>query len=46
MFLAQTITRGGHAIATAEVEAAAMNLDGRPRRLPSEIVARFGLERP
>lgn len=45
MFLAQTITRDGIAIATAEVEAAAMNLDGRPRRLPREIVARFGLEK-
>ncbi|HBK92477.1 MAG TPA: tol-pal system-associated acyl-CoA thioesterase [Parvularcula sp.] len=43
MTLAQAIRRGDDRIATAAVEAAAMNLSGRPRRLPPEIIARFGL---
>ncbi len=43
MLIGQEITRGEAVIATADVEAACMNLDGRPRRLPAEIVARFGM---
>jgi acyl-CoA thioester hydrolase len=43
MSLHQAIVRGETPIASAEVEAACMNLDGRPRRLPPEVAARFGL---
>jgi acyl-CoA thioester hydrolase len=43
MSLRQAIARGETPIASAEVEAACMNLDGRPRRLPPEVAARFGL---
>lgn len=43
MLIGQTIARGEVLIAAADVEAACMNLDGRPRRLPPEIVARFEL---
>lgn len=43
MTIGQTIARGQTPIATAEVEAACMNLEGRPRRLPPEVIARFGL---
>lgn len=46
MFLAQEIARDGAVLATAEVEAACMSLAGRPRRLPDEIAARFGVDRP
>jgi acyl-CoA thioester hydrolase len=46
MMLDQTIVRDGAMIARAEVEAAAMNLKGRPRRLPREIIAQFGLDHP
>lgn len=41
MALRQVIRRADVDIATAEVEAACMNLSGRPRRLPPEILARF-----
>lgn len=41
MMITQEITRGEAVIATADVEAACMNLEGRPRRLPPEIVARL-----
>jgi acyl-CoA thioester hydrolase len=41
MFLAQEIWREEALLARAEVEAACMNLDGRPRRLPGEIAARL-----
>ena len=44
MELSQTIRRGPTAIASADVEAACMNLEGRPRRLPAEILARFRLD--
>ncbi len=40
--IAQSIRRAETAIATAEVEAAAMTLEGRPRRLPAAIAARLG----
>lgn len=43
MTIRQSIRRGETPIATAEVEAACMSLQGRPRRLPPEIIARFGL---
>lgn len=43
MLIAQEIRRAGALIAAADVEAACMNLDGRPRRLPAEIAARFGI---
>ncbi len=42
MMMTQEIAREGMVIATADVEAACMNLDGRPRRLPPEILERFG----
>ena len=41
MLLSQEIHRGGALIARADVEAACMNLDGRPRRLPADLMARF-----
>lgn len=43
MAISQTIRRGETPVASAEVEAACMNLEGRPRRLPPEVIARFGL---
>ncbi|MCB9955683.1 MAG: tol-pal system-associated acyl-CoA thioesterase [Caulobacterales bacterium] len=42
MLLSQEIHRGDALIARADVEAACMNLDGRPRRLPADLMARFG----
>jgi acyl-CoA thioester hydrolase len=42
MRLTQELHRGDTLIARADVEAACMNLAGRPRRLPAEIIARFG----
>jgi acyl-CoA thioester hydrolase len=45
MLLQQEMCRGETLIARADVEAASMNLAGKPRRLPAEIVARFGLSR-
>lgn len=44
MLIGQEIRREEALIATAEVEAACMNLAGKPRRLPAEIIARFGIE--
>jgi len=38
MWIAQTITRGDDAIATAQVEAACIRPDGRPRRPPPELL--------
>lgn len=43
MLIEQEMRREGALIARAGVEAACMNLEGRPRRLPAEIIARFGL---
>lgn len=43
MRIAQEIRRGETLIARADVEAACRNLEGRPRRLPPEVVARFRL---
>lgn len=43
MLIDQDIRRGDTLIARADVEAACMNLDGRPRRLPAGIAERFGL---
>lgn len=37
MAIAQRILRGDDLIATAEVEAACIDLDGRPRRLPKSV---------
>lgn len=45
MAIAQEIRRDAALIARADVEAACMNLEGKPRRLPPEILARFGLGR-
>jgi len=45
MLIGQEIRRDGVLIARADVEAACMNLEGKPRRLPAEIIARFGIER-
>ncbi len=41
MFLTQEIWRDETLIAQAEVEAFCMTLAGRPRRLPSDVAARF-----
>jgi acyl-CoA thioester hydrolase len=41
MTLDQEIRRDGALVAQAEVEAAAMSLDGRPRRVPADVVARL-----
>jgi len=41
MFIFQAITRGDELIAKAEVEAACITLDGRPRRPPADLVARL-----
>jgi acyl-CoA thioester hydrolase len=38
MWIRQSITRGEEVIATAEVEAACIRLDGRPRRPPPELL--------
>jgi acyl-CoA thioester hydrolase len=43
MFLSQEIWREETLIARAEVEAACMSLSGRPRRLPKEMIDRFGI---
>lgn len=42
MFLAQEVWREETLIARAEVEAACISLSGRARRLPTEILERFG----
>jgi acyl-CoA thioester hydrolase len=42
MMILQEIRRGATLVAAAEVEAACMNLEGRPRRLPEEILSRLG----
>ncbi len=41
MLLDQEIRRGEALIARADIEAVCMTLDGRPRRVPAEIVAKF-----
>lgn len=41
MRLEQEIRRGEYLIARADVEAACMNLFGKPRRLPADILARL-----
>lgn len=41
LFIRQRITRGEEAIAEAEVEAACISLDGRPRRPPAHLVERL-----
>ena len=41
MFIRQSVTRGGEVIATADVEAACITLDGKPRRPPPELVERL-----
>ncbi len=43
MLIAQEIRREGSLIATAEVEAACMNLAGRARRLPIDVLARLDM---
>ena len=43
MRIAQEIRRGEVLIATGDVDAACMNLAGKPRRLPAEIIARFAM---
>ena len=43
MAIAQEMRCGATLIARADVEAACMNLAGKPRRLPPEIIARFGI---
>jgi acyl-CoA thioester hydrolase len=39
MWISQCITRGPEVIATAEVEAACIRPDGRPRKPPAELLA-------
>jgi acyl-CoA thioester hydrolase len=41
LMISQTITRGNETIATAQVEAACITLEGRPRRAPPDLVARL-----
>ena len=41
MFIRQSVTRAAEVIATAEVEAACITLDGKPRRPPPELVERL-----
>ena len=41
LFIAQRIERGGEAIASAEVEAACIDLNGRPRRAPPLLVEKL-----
>jgi len=41
MLLTQEIFRDDDAIAAADVEAVCMSLDGRPRRVPADVQARF-----
>ena len=41
MTLAQRIERGGEVLATARIEVALIGLDGRPRKLPPDLVARL-----
>ena len=36
--IAQAITRDGETLVTAQVEAACIDLDGRPRRLPADLL--------
>ncbi len=43
MLIGQTLLREGARLASADVEAACMNLAGRPRRLPADLIARFAL---
>lgn len=45
MLIDQKLRRGDTVLARADVLAACMNLEGKPRRLPAEIVARLGLGR-
>ena len=45
MLIGQEIRRGDALVARADVEAACMNLAGKPRRLPAELAARFGVAR-
>ena len=40
-FFSQEIKRGEEVLCTAEVEAACMNMEGRPRRLPKELIEFF-----
>ena len=42
MLIDQELRKGEALVARADVEAACMNLDGRPRRLPAEIACRIG----
>jgi len=42
MWISQAITRGDEVIATAEVEAACIRPDGRPRRPPPELLHSLG----
>jgi acyl-CoA thioester hydrolase len=41
MLITQRITRGEEVVATAEVEAACIRLDGRPRRPPAGLVEKL-----
>ncbi|MEX6632422.1 tol-pal system-associated acyl-CoA thioesterase [Hyphococcus lacteus] len=44
MVLSQEIWRDDQLLAKAEVEAACMSLGGRPRRLPADLTAKFGVK--
>lgn len=45
MLLTQELHRGETLLATADVEIACMSLQGRPRRLPADVLERFALGR-
>jgi acyl-CoA thioester hydrolase len=42
MLIEQEIRRAGALVASADVEAACMNLAGKPRRLPADVAAKLG----
>jgi len=43
MYLDQELWRGEDLIARADVEAVCMALSGRPRRVPADVAAKFGV---
>ena len=42
MMISQVMERGASVVATAELEVALINLDGRPRKLTAELAAKLG----
>jgi len=46
MILTQRIERAGEAIAGAKIEVALVSLEGRPRKLPPDLLARLAIHLP